>query len=167
VTDSGTNEVRLRDVTEGDIPIFFAHQWDREATRMAAFPAMNRDVFGDHWAKILGDEHVTAETILFEGQVAGNVVSYRQEGKTFVGYWLGKAFWGKGIATRALAEFLGSVEVRPLHAYVAKHNVGSIRVLEKCGFVAIGEGRWFPDETEEEVEEHLFELRDDRGDEAP
>ena len=36
--------------------------------------------------------------------------------------------------TEALTSFLGEVDTRPLHAHVAAHNVGSIRVLEKCGF---------------------------------
>jgi len=158
------DEVLLRDAIEADIPIFFEHQWDREATRMAAFPAMNREVFGWHWVKILGDEHIVAKTILFEGQVAGNVVRYEQDGKPFVGYWLGREFWGKGIATRALAEFLRYVEVRPLFANVAKHNIGSIRVLEKCGFTIIGEHVGFLDETGHVVEEYLFELeRDGEG----
>jgi RimJ/RimL family protein N-acetyltransferase len=152
-----SGEVTLRDVTAADVPIFFAHQWDREATRMAAFPAMNREVFGDHWSKLLRDDRVIAKTILFDGQVAGNIVSYVQDGKPFVGYWLGKAFWGKGIATRALAEFLGYVEVRPLYANVAKHNIGSIRVLEKRGFVVVGEAVGFLGE------EYLFELKGDGG----
>ena len=43
------------------------------------------------------------------------------------------------IATRALAAFLRIVNERPLHAHVAKHNVASIRVLEKCGFKLEGE----------------------------
>jgi RimJ/RimL family protein N-acetyltransferase len=47
--------------------------------------------------------------------------------------------WGKGIATRALSEFVAGVEARPLHAHVAKHHVASIRVLEKCGFTLSGE----------------------------
>ena len=51
-----------------------------------------------------------------------------------VGYWIGKEHWGQGVATRALAAFLQFVTERPLRAHVAAHNVGSIRVLEKCGF---------------------------------
>ena len=35
---------------------------------------------------------------------------------------------------KELAAFLCLVPERPLHAHVARHNVGSIRVLEKCGF---------------------------------
>jgi RimJ/RimL family protein N-acetyltransferase len=43
-------------------------------------------------------------------------------------------FWGRGVATEALSAFLGLEPVRPLYAGVAKHNVASIRVLQKCGF---------------------------------
>jgi|GEM_PF-5623469 len=35
--------VSLRDVTESDLPIFFAHQLDPEAVRMAAFPVRNHE----------------------------------------------------------------------------------------------------------------------------
>ena len=34
----------------------------------------------------------------------------------------------------ALRLFVSGVPVRPLHAHVAAHNAGSIRVLQKCGF---------------------------------
>jgi RimJ/RimL family protein N-acetyltransferase len=44
---------------------------------------------------------------------------------------------GAGVATAALAAFLMIVEERPLFAHVAEHNVGSIRVLEKCGFALV------------------------------
>ena len=57
-----------------------------------------------------------------------------QDDVRLVSYWIGKEHWGKGVATRALAAFLHIVTERPLHARVAKHNVASIRVLEKCGF---------------------------------
>lgn len=133
------SEVLLRDVTEGDLPVFFEQQLDPEATRMAAFPAREREAFMAHWARIMRDENVLLKTILFDGQVAGNVVSFVMSGEREVGYWLGKEYWGRGIATKALAEFLGHVKERPLYAHVAKHNIGSIRVLEKCGFKVIGE----------------------------
>lgn len=101
---------------------------------MAAFPARDRDAFMAHWAKILADETCTIKTILFNSRVVGNIVSFQQSGKTLVGYWLGREYWSKGIATRALSQFLQLVKVRPLYAYVAKHNIASIRVLQKCGF---------------------------------
>jgi RimJ/RimL family protein N-acetyltransferase len=125
----------LRDVIESDLPVFFEHQRDPEATAMADFPARDREAFDAHWERVLGGETNVHKTIVFEGQVAGNVLSWEQDGRRLVGYWLGKEFWGKGLATRALAELIEELGTRPLYAYVAKTNIGSIRVLEKCGFV--------------------------------
>lgn len=137
----GTGEVRLRDVTEADLPIFFEHQREPEANRMAAFPAREHDAFMAHWrTKVLGNETGVARTIFFEGRVAGNIVSWEGSGEREVGYWIGKEFWGKGVATGALSQFVRDhVPVRPLYAHVAAHNVASIRVLEKCGFTISGE----------------------------
>lgn len=130
-----SNEVRLRNIEPVDLPIFYEHQLDVEATRMAAFSARDRAAFDAHWAaNILGNPRAVNQTILVDGQVAGNIGSWPQEDVRLVGYWIGKEYWGKGVATRALAAFLRLVTERPLHAHVAKHNVGSIRVLEKCGF---------------------------------
>ena len=131
--------VLLRDVTASDLPIFFEQQLDPIATQMAAFPARDREAFMAHWAKILADEANILKTILYGDQVAGNIVSWEQSGEREVGYWLGREFWGKGIATRALSLFLEQVLLRPLYAYVAKHNLASIRVLEKCGFEKMDE----------------------------
>jgi RimJ/RimL family protein N-acetyltransferase len=129
-----TGDVRLRDVIEDDLPIFFEHQSDPDANRMAAFPARSIDAFRTHWAKILGDKSLTVRTILLDGQVAGNIGCWEQDGKQLIGYWIGKEHWGKGVATKALSDLLGVVQARPLFACVAKHNIASIRVLEKCGF---------------------------------
>lgn len=130
-----SNDVRLRDIEPDDLPIFYEHQLDADATRMAAFPSRDRATFDAHWAtNILGNPAAVTQTILIDGQVAGNIGSWPQDGVRLVGYWIGKEHWGKGVATRALAAFLDLVTERPLHARVAKHNLGSIRVLEKCGF---------------------------------
>lgn len=128
----------LRDVVETDIPIFFEHQRDPEATQMALFPAREREAFTAHWHKILGEKNVGTKAIVFEGEVAGNIVSFERAGKRLVGYWIGREYWGKGIATQALAEFLDVLTERPLYAEVAMTNVGSIRVVEKCGFTLSG-----------------------------
>jgi RimJ/RimL family protein N-acetyltransferase len=69
-----------------------------------------------------------------ENQVVGNLGSWTAEGKREVGYWIDRAFWGRGVATEALSAFLCLEQTRPLYAGVAKHNVASIRVLQKCGF---------------------------------
>jgi RimJ/RimL family protein N-acetyltransferase len=131
--------VVLREVEAPDLTVFFEHQRDLEATRMAAFPARDRNSFLAHWYKILDDESVVKKTILVEGEVAGNVVSFLHSCEREVGYWIGRQYWGRGVATRALAEFLGLEARRPLYAHVARHNVASIRVLENCGFRISGE----------------------------
>ena len=129
------DRVRLRDVEPDDLPIFYEQQLDPDATRMAAFPSRDRASFDAHWERnILGNPDAIAQTILVDDEVAGNIGSWTQEGVRLVGYWIGKEYWGKGIATRALSAFLHQVTHRPLYAHVVKHNIGSIRVLAKCGF---------------------------------
>ena len=137
--------ILLRDVITDDLPIFFEYQRDPVAVQMAAFPARDRETFMAHWAKIMADETNILKTILCDGQVAGNIVSWDQSGEHSehsereVGYWLGREFWGKGLATQALAAFLDLDTTRPLYAYVVKHNLASQRVLEKCGFEPLDE----------------------------
>src|SRR3954468_8830022 len=130
-----SNEVRLRNIEPTDLPVFYEQQLDADATRMAAFPARDRTAFDIHWAtNILGNPATITQTIILDDRVAGYIGSWPQDGVRLVGYWIGKEHWGKGAATRALAAFLHVVTERPLHAHVATHNVGSVRVLEKCGF---------------------------------
>lgn len=151
--------VVLRDVTEDDLPILFEHQLDPEANRMAAFAPRDREAFMAHWSKILRDETAITRTVVFDGHVAGNVVSWlEQPGQRLVGYWIGKEFWGKGLATRALSEFVVAVPERPLFARVAKHNVASIRVLEKCGFTVTNDEDRAPGDAVDDVEELLLRL---------
>ena len=157
-----SNELVLRDVVNDDLPFFFEYQLDQEANHMAAFTAKdptNQDTFMAHWHRILADETNIVQTILFHGHVAGSVSSYEEEGRPEVTYWLGKEYWGKGIATRALREFLTQHnQTRPIYARVAKDNPGSRRVLEKCGFTVIGESKGFANARGQEIEELLLEL---------
>lgn len=126
---------------------------------MAAFPARDLDAFTAHWTKILGNDSVIIKTILFDGAVAGNIGSWEKDGRRNIGYWIGKEFWGKGVAGKALLEFLGHVKARPLSAHVAKHNVASIRVLEKCGFTIAGEDKAPSEADGGVVEEFVYVLR--------
>ena len=149
--------ILIRNVIESDLPIFYQQQLDPEATAMAAFPRRDRESFMLHWKKIMADKSVILKTILFDGQVAGNIVCWEMLGKWEVGYWIGREFWGKGIATESLKQFLDVVKTRPLFAHVARHNVASRRVLEKCGFSIIGEDK-FLDRNGNEVEEAILKL---------
>lgn len=133
-------EVTLRATTEDDLPAFFEFQRDPVANEMAAFPARDHEAFMEHWrVNILGDAAVRNRTILYDGVVAGNIGCWGTFEERLVGYWIARELWGKGIATRALSLFLLDVGERPLYAHAAKHNVGSIRVLEKCGFAIVRE----------------------------
>jgi RimJ/RimL family protein N-acetyltransferase len=151
------NNIILRDVTETDLPIFYEQQLDPDAIQMAAFPSRDRDAFMAHWKNIvLVNPNGIVKTILFDDEVAGNIVSWDQSGEREVGYWIGKEYWDKGIATTALAEFLGIVKSRPLFAHVVKHNIGSQRVLQKCGFVILKEEKFV--ENGVEIEEFIMKL---------
>ena len=123
--------VRLRRVREDDLPILFEYEQDPEANRMANFPPRDRDAFTAHWMRILGDTSLVAQAIELDGEIVGNVVSWTHDGERDVGYWIGRKYWGAGIATAALRALLSDLEERPLFAHVAEHNIGSIRVLEK------------------------------------
>ena len=129
-----TPAVRLRSVEDRDLDGFFVHQADPQAVEMAAFPARDKDQFAAHWAKLRADDSLVVRTIVAGGVVAGNIGSWPDHGQQFLGYWVGREYWGRGVATQALALFVDEVSIRPLYAHVAVHNVGSIRVMEKCGF---------------------------------
>jgi RimJ/RimL family protein N-acetyltransferase len=145
------SEVRLRDVVETDLSIFFEHQRDPEAAGMAAFEPRDRAAFSAHWSRILADDALIAKAVLVDERVAGNVVSWEADGDRLVGYWIGREFWGAGVAPAALRAFVDLVPARPLRAHVATTNVGSVRVLEKCGFVPVGR-------VTTDVEELVYEL---------
>ncbi|HWO26888.1 MAG TPA: GNAT family protein [Kofleriaceae bacterium] len=153
MASSGT--VMLRDVEEADLPIFFEHQREPDANRMAAFPARAQDAFFAHWREqVLGNASNRKQTIIVGDVVVGYVASWEHGGKRLVAYWLGQAYWGRGIGTSALREFLAHETTRPLHAFVAVQNVGSIRVLERCGFQRVSGAASGADD----VEEYLFSL---------
>jgi RimJ/RimL family protein N-acetyltransferase len=152
------NNVQLRDAVEADLQIFYEQQQDPEAIQMAAFPSRNRNAFMAHWLKILADDSVVIKTILVNGDIAGNIVCFDQLGEREVGYWLGKEYWGKGIASQGLTQFLEYIETRPLYAHVAKHNIASRRVLEKCGFKVAAEDKFFSKIFGKEIEEYILIL---------
>ena len=128
--------VPLREVRSEDIPVFYSYQADPEANALAGVPARDREAYEAHWAKLRADPDVLLRTIVTdEGAVAGQLLSFPRDGVREIGYWLGRRFWGRGIATAALAEFLPLVTYRPVYGVVSEPNVASRRVLERNGFV--------------------------------
>lgn len=131
--------VQLVEVQESHLEVFFRNQQDTEANDLAKVFPRDRDDFEAHWARIMSNPKTIARTILYDDEVAGNINAFWIESELYVGYWIDRAHWGKGIATKALSGILKIVESRPIWARVATGNAGSIRVLERNGFVKIGE----------------------------
>ncbi len=154
-----TGDVQLREVQEADLPVFYEDQADTDASRMAAVASRDEEAFTEHWRKILADPHSLIRTVLYDGDVAGNVLSFERDGLREVGYWIGRDHWGKGIATRALDELLDEDTTRPIYARVASDNFGSVRVLEKCGFVVL-RSEWVEDDTRDDRFEELLLARE-------
>jgi len=127
--------VELREIREADIPILFAYQSDPEANEMAAFPARDEPAFREHLGRVLANPAVIARAIVAGDVVVGQIGSWTEEGTRDVGYWIGRPHWGKGYATDALRVLIAIEPVRPLWAHIAEHNIGSQRVVERCGFV--------------------------------
>ena len=154
--------VQLREIHTTDLPIFFEQQLDPEANHMAAFVAKDptdRAAFDAHWSKILANESIIKRAILYDDQIAGHIECFELFGQPSISYWIGKPFWGKGIATHALQLFLAQVTTRPLYARAASDNLASIRVLQKCGFTITGTDTGFANARQAEIEEYIFTLK--------
>ncbi|MGP4072901.1 GNAT family N-acetyltransferase [Piscibacillus sp. B03] len=157
------HQVSLRDIQQEDLPIFFEHQKDPVSSHMAAFTSKDPTdwgLFSNHWNRILTDNNIIKKSIIHENQIVGHVISFEMFGDREVTYWINREDWGKGIATVALKQFLNLDPTRPLYARAAKDNIGSRRVLEKCGFTIIDEDSGFANARDMEVEEFVFMLSD-------
>jgi RimJ/RimL family protein N-acetyltransferase len=153
--------VALRLVEDADLDTFFEQMRDPEGVWMAAFTPEdpdNRNAFDAHMAVVRSSPDVTMRAVMCDGHLAGSIASFVAEGQTEVTYWIDRALWGRGIATRALALLLELVPTRPLYARAASDNAGSLRVLQKSGFTAIGTERSFAPGRNEEIEETILRL---------
>jgi RimJ/RimL family protein N-acetyltransferase len=157
----GVAIITLRPVEETDFPVFLVHQADEGSRYMAAFgtpTALDAEAHAARWARILANPDGVARTILADGEVVGNIITFVMFGENDLAYWLGREHWGRGIATQAVHLFLQEYRQRPLCARAVKDNLASLRVLEKCGFVRTGEERSFSDIRNAEVDEVLMRL---------
>ena len=97
--------ITIREVESSDLETFYEHQLDAEAIRMAAFVGedpKDKVAFDAHWNKILNSSQNITRTIVAEGEVAGHITCYPDGENMEVTYWLGREFWGRGLATQAL-----------------------------------------------------------------
>jgi len=154
--------ILLRDITEADLPVLFEAEIDPIAMQMAAFTSrepLDWPGFNARWGRIQADPGAFMKCILINGELAGSIGSYLMDDKRQVCYWIFREHWGRGIATTALGLLLeADVTTRPVFASAAADNLGSIKVLEKCGFKVEGSEKAFANARREEVEEVFFRL---------
>ena len=151
--------IALRPVEDSDLDVLFDQMRHPESVWMAAFTAEDpgdRSVFDAHMAKVRNSPDITLRAVTCDGQLVGSIASFIVEGQTEVTYWIERAAWGNGIASRGLALLLDLVPVRPLHARAASDNAGSLRVLQKAGFKAIGTESSFAPARNSEIEETIL-----------
>ncbi len=151
----------LRLTTESDLETFFTFQLEEEGRFMAAFTPLdptNKTAYMEKWKRLLADPTINIRTIMYNNEIAGSVSKYEIEGDAEITYWIGKRYWGKGIASNALKAFLEIEKARPMQGRVATDNIGSKKVLEKNGFVLIGTDKGFANARGMEIEEFIFKL---------
>lgn len=139
MNDPSATRVSLRPIEPGDIPVFFEYETDPASASMAGVIPRDRETFLAHWARVADDDTVIERAIVADGVLAGRVTCFLHAGDWTLGYWIGRAHWGRGIATRAVALFVQEVDRRPMLARVLATNAASIRILERHGFVRTSE----------------------------
>ena len=163
MADDLSGKLSLRPLREDDLPVMFEIQLDEEAQHQAAFvgaTARDRDAYLKRWREFLKDDTIGTKVIELDGEIVGSVGTFPIEGDIELTYWIRKDVWGRGVATAAVAALLDEVKTRPLHARVVEDNAGSIRVLERNGFVRIGSEDSFAEGRQATVTELIYVLAD-------
>ncbi len=156
-------DIKLRPTEISDLDFLFQFQLDKEGGYLAAFmPKDPTDKFAylEKYTKLLDDPTVNNQTIFFDNIIVGSIAKFVIEGDTEITYWIDRKFWGKGIATKGLKEFLLIETNRPIFGRVAFDNLGSQKVLEKCGFKKVGTDKGFANARQAEIEEYIYKLLD-------
>jgi [ribosomal protein S5]-alanine N-acetyltransferase len=155
------NNIRLTKTEKSDLHLFFQFQLDEEGSYLAAFtPNDSNDetAYVERYSKYLKDSTKTMRTIKLDNQIVGSISKFIMDDKAEITYWIDRKFWGKGIASATLKEFLELEQTRPIYGRVAFDNYGSQKVLEKCGFAKIGSDKGFAKARQAEIEEYIYEL---------
>ena len=155
------NNITLTITEKDDLNSFFQFQLDEEANRLAAFTAKDptdKTAYIEKYSKFLFDPTIHMRTIKLDDVIIGSIAKFVLENEAGITYWIDKKFWGQGIATAALNEFLKIEKSRPIYGGTAFDNVGSQKVLEKNGFVKVGTDKGFANARQEEIEEYIYKL---------
>ena len=159
--ENNQHEIQLRPTTIADLDTLFEFQLDPEGRHLAAFMSQdstNKEAYLAKYTRLLADPTVNNQTIMADSVIAGSIAKFIMGGDAEITYWIDRKFWGKGIATTALKDFLKIETTRPIFGRVAFDNLGSQKVLENCGFVKIGTDRGFANARQTEIEEFIYRL---------
>lgn len=140
---------RLRRWRWGDEAALVRHADDRAVWLNVrdAFPSPYRHRDARDWLRqVTHLDPLTNFAIEVDGEAAGAIgLELRADvysGTAEIGYWLGRAFWGRGIGTEAVKAVTGygftELGLRRIYAEVFGWNAASARVLEKVGYLLEG-----------------------------
>lgn len=153
--------VTLSKTVEKDLNYLFQFHLDKDANYLAAFTPEDRNnkiTYIEKYSKFLFDPTINMRTIKVGDKIAGSILKFVMEGEAEITYWIDKNFWGRGIATTALKNFLSIEKTRPIFGRVAFDNLGYQKVLENCGFLKIGWNIDFANARQKKIEEFIYKL---------
>lgn len=153
--------ITLHKTTLEDLEILFLFQADEEANQVAAFNSENpsdKDAYMSKWTRIVANPAINMQSIFIEDNIVGSVIHFDLGDETNISYWIDRAHWGKGIASKAVKAFLTSTDKKTLWGRVAYDNVGSQKVLEKNGFIKTGIETGFANGRGKEIEEFVYKV---------
>ena len=154
-------EITLHKTEVTHLEHFFIFQLDKEANYLAAFTPKDQTdkaAYLQKYTKFLNDPTINMRSIFVDNILAGSIAKYETEGEAEITYWIDKKYWNKGIATKALKDFLNIENTRPIFGRTAFDNIGSQKVLEKCGFKRIGTDKGFANARQTEIVEFIYKL---------
>ncbi|WON93550.1 GNAT family N-acetyltransferase [Sphingobacterium sp. Lzh-3] len=161
--DNGNFQLTLRPTVFADLETHYEFQLDEQANHLAAFTSTSssdKKTYIEKYGKFLTEPSINNQTILVDGTIAGTIAKFVIEGDAEITYWIDRKFWGQGVATKALKNFLTLETNRPIYGRVAFDNFGSQKVLEHCGFVKVGTDRGYANARQAEIEEFIYRLDD-------
>lgn len=156
-----SQNISLTQAEKDDLYSFYQFQLDKEASYLAAFTPKDsgdKTAYIERYTRYLSDPTINTQTIKVDGVIVGSIAKFIMDDKAELTYWIDRKFWGQGIATAALAAFLKLENTRPITARTAFDNLGSQRVLEKCGFIRTGEDKGFANARQAIIEEYIYIL---------
>ncbi len=118
----------------------------------------DKTAYINKYSKLLDDPTVNNQTIILDNTIVGSIAKFVIQGDTEITYWIDRKFWGQGIATTALSDFLKIEQARRIFGRVAFDNFGSQKVLEECGFDKVGSDKGFANARQTEIEEFIYKL---------